>query len=72
MTTGLSHFHIRICTGSETALSTCIARTQTQAWVAAFNIAEQLLGDVPPRSISVKPAQLRSGMRLTGLQAAKA
>ena len=61
-THGLKRYTIRICTGRETALQTCIARTQAQAWNTAFGLAERLLGDVPPRSISVRPAQLRLGV----------
>lgn len=59
-THGLKRFTIRICTGSETALQTCTARTQAQAWNIAFGLAERLLGDVPPRSMSVWPASSRS------------
>ena len=61
---GLKRFTIRICTGHETALQTCIARTQQHAWNTAFSLAERLLGDVPPRSISVRPAQPRFGVLL--------
>lgn len=60
--TGLKRFNIRICTGRETALQTCIARTQAQAWNMAFALAERLLGDVPPRTISVRPVAPRFGL----------
>ena len=60
-THGLKRFTIRIRTERETVLHTCIARTQAQAWNTAFGLAERLLGDVPPRSMSVRPASIRSG-----------
>lgn len=60
----LKRFHIRIVTGGETAIQTTIARTQAQAWNVAFDLAERLLGDKPPRSISVKPMAVRSGLYL--------
>ena len=46
--TGLKRFSIRIRTRRETAVATCIARDQAQAWTTAFDLAERLLGDVPP------------------------
>ena len=52
---GLKRFEIRIRTDKEQAIQACIARNSGQAWQQAFNLAEQLLGDVPPRSISVRP-----------------
>ena len=58
----LKRFNIRIVTGGETAIQTTIARTQAQAWNTAFGLAERLLGDKPPRSISVKPVPVRSGI----------
>mgnify|MGYP006921321868 CR=1 FL=1 len=61
---GLKRFNIRIVTGGETAIQTALARTSAQAWNIAFDLAERLLGDKPPRSISVKPAQVRSGLYL--------
>ena len=51
---GLKRFQIRICTGGETAIQTAVARTSGQAWNMAFDLAERLLGDQPPRKISVK------------------
>lgn len=60
----LKRFNIRIVTGGETAIQTTLARNQAQAWNVAFNLAERLLGDKPPRSISVKPVALRSGLYL--------
>lgn len=68
-TTGLKRFNIRICTGRETALQTCIARTQAQAWNMAFALAERLLGERPPRSISVRPVAMRSGLYPQAAQA---
>lgn len=58
----LKRFNIRIVTGGETATQTTIARTQAQAWNVAFDLAERLLGDKPPRRISVTPAPVRSGL----------
>lgn len=52
---GLKRFNIRIVTGGETAIQTTIARSSQQAWNTAFDLAERLLGDKPPRKISVKP-----------------
>ena len=60
---GLRRYNIRICTGSETAMQTCIARTQAQAWNTAFTLAERLLGDTPPRSMSVRPVKPRYGLQ---------
>ena len=57
----LKRFNIRIVTGGETAIQTTIARSQAQAWNVAFDLAERLLGDKPPRSISVKPMPVRTG-----------
>lgn len=65
----LKRFHIRIVTGGETAIQTTIARTQAQAWNVAFDLAERLLGDKPPRSISVKPVPVRSGLYVPAGQA---
>lgn len=61
-TPGLKRFTIRIRTARETALGTCLVRNQAQAWNVAFSMAERLLGDVPPRSISVQPLQPRLGV----------
>lgn len=58
----LKRFNIRICAGRETAIQTTIARSQAQAWNVAFDLCERLLGDKPPRSISVKPVPVRSGL----------
>ena len=52
---GLRRFNIKICTGRETAQQACIARSPEQAWNIAFALCERLLGDTPPRSISVRP-----------------
>lgn len=56
----LQRFNIRIVTGKETAIQTTLARSSQQAWSIAFDTAARLLGDTPPRSISVKPMTLRS------------
>lgn len=61
---GLKRYNIRICTGRETALQTTIARTSQQAWNIAFSLCERLLGDQPPRSISVKPASPTYGLQV--------
>lgn len=58
----LKRFTIRIVTSGETACQTAIARNSQQAWNVAFDLAERLLGDKPPRSISVKPAKFGSGL----------
>lgn len=59
---GLKRFTICIRTERETALQTCIARTQAQAWNTAFDLAERLLGEAAGRhSISVRPAPVRFG-----------
>ncbi len=52
---GLKRFNIRIVTGGTTAMQTAIARNSQQAWDMAFDLCERLLGDTPPRSVSVKP-----------------
>jgi hypothetical protein len=59
----LKRFHIRICTGGETAMQTALARSNAQAWNIAFSLCERLLGDQPPRSISVKPAAPAYGLQ---------
>jgi hypothetical protein len=51
----LKRFNIRISHGDTVATQTAITHTQNQAWIAAFDLAESLLGDTPPRFISVKP-----------------
>ncbi len=61
---GLKRFNIRIVTGGETAIQTALARTSAQAWNIAFDLAERLLGDKPPRSISVKPMAPTYGLRV--------
>lgn len=68
----LKRFNIRICTGRETAIQTALARSNAQAWNIAFSLAESLLGDVPPRSISVKPVGVGSGLYLPAGQALQA
>ena len=65
----LKRFNIRIVTGGETAIQTTIARSSQQAWNIAFDLCERLLGDKPPRSISVKPASVGSGLYLPAGQA---
>ena len=65
----LKRFNIRIVTGGETAIQTAIARNSQQAWNVAFDLCERLLGDKPPRSISVKPASVGSGLYLPDGQA---
>lgn len=64
----LKRFNIRIVTAGETAIQTTIARSQAQAWNVAFSLCERLLGDTPPRSISVKPVGVRQGVFLTDAQ----
>lgn len=59
----LKRFNIRIVTGGETAVQTTIARSNEQAWNIAFDLCERLLGDKPPRSISVKPVGLSASTR---------
>jgi hypothetical protein len=59
---GLKRFNIRIVTGGETAIQTALVRTSQQAWSIAFDLAERLLGDKPPRSISVKPVAAHQGL----------
>jgi hypothetical protein len=59
---GLKRFNIRIVTNGETALQTAIASNSQQAWSIAFDLAERLLGDKPPRSISVKPVAAHQGL----------
>ena len=59
----LKRFNIRIVTGGETAIQTTIARSSQQAWNIAFDLCERLLGDKPPRSISVKPVGLSASTR---------
>ena len=61
---GLKRFNIRIVTGGETAIQTALARTSAQAWNIAFDLAERLLGDKPPRSISVKPVAPTYGLQV--------
>lgn len=68
----LKRFNIRIVTSGDTAIQTTIARSSQQAWNIAFDLCERLLGDVPPRSISVKPAGVRSGFYLPAGQALQA
>jgi hypothetical protein len=51
----MQHFRIRIRTASETALQDCLVRNDDQAWDLAFNLCESLLGDLPPKCISVRP-----------------
>lgn len=58
----LKRFNIRIVTSGETAIQTTIARNSQQAWNVAFDMAERLLGDKPPRSISVMPVGVRTGI----------
>ncbi len=60
----LKRFNIRIVTGGETAIQTAIARNSQQAWNIAFDTAARLLGDKPPRSISVKPVGVRTSLML--------
>lgn len=60
----LKRFNIRIVTGGETATQTTIARSSQQAWNIAFDLCERLLGDMPPRSISVMPLGVRTGILL--------
>lgn len=42
-------YRIRICTAHETALQTCLASNAKHAWDMAFDLARQLLGEVPLR-----------------------
>lgn len=51
----MQHFRIRIRTGSETALQDCLVRSADQAWDVAFTLCSQLLGEQPPKSLSVLP-----------------
>jgi iron-sulfur cluster repair protein YtfE (RIC family) len=60
---GLKRYNIRICTGGTTAMQTAIARNSAQAWNIAFGLCERLLGDTPPRSVSVKPVGTAYGLR---------
>lgn len=60
----LKRFEIRICTGSETAIQATITRNSQQAWNVAFDLCERLLGDKPPRSISVKPVAPAYGLQV--------
>lgn len=62
-TAGLKRFQIRINTGRETALQTCLVRNQWQAWNVAFGLAERLLGEHPPKSISVRPVAPAFGLQ---------
>ena len=56
-TQGLKRFNIRVRTGCETALQTCLAANASQAWDIAFSLAERLLGATPERhGISVRAA----------------
>lgn len=68
----LKRFNIRIVTGGETAIKTAIARSNEQAWNIAFDLCERLLGDTPPRSISVKPVGVSSGLYLPAGQSLQA
>jgi iron-sulfur cluster repair protein YtfE (RIC family) len=60
---GLKRYNIRICTGGTTAMQTAIARNSQQAWNMAFDLCERLLGDKPPRSVSVKPVTPAYGLQ---------
>jgi hypothetical protein len=44
-------------------MQTAIARNSQQAWNMAFDLCERLLGDTPPRSVSVKPVAPAYGLR---------
>lgn len=59
----LKRFNIRIVTSGETAIQTTIARSSQQAWNIAFDLCERLLGDAPPRSISIKPVAPTYGLQ---------
>lgn len=52
----MREYSICITTDQETAKATCIAPSVQVADAIAWQLAERLLGNVPPLRVSVKPA----------------